>query len=182
MPVKKHCEMISKQFLLATQKPEHPNKTDLSAPPPPRQMKRTLRSCFGDQIKRISNPNLSDEQYKSKLKLIHTRSVQTVINSLDNKVLNTKPPDISKTEKSLPRTTRSTLAQLRSGYSIYLNSYKARIDRSVVDKCPDCDNSHTTTHIFNCPNKPTDLTVRDLWKDPVAAARFLNLATNDDEN
>ena len=181
MPVKPHCEMLGKQFLLATQKPEHPNKTDLSAPPPPRQMKRTLRSRFGNEIKSLSNPNLTNDQYKSKLKQLHTRSVRQVINSLDNKVLHGRPPEINRTEQSLPRTTRSTLSQLRSGYSVYLNSYKARIDRtnSVVDKCPHCDSSHTTEHIFNCPNKPTNLTVRDLWKDPVAAARFLELPTVD---
>ncbi len=181
MPVKPHCEMLGKQFLLATQKPEHPNKTDLSAPPPPRQMKRTLRSRFGNEIKSLSNPNLTDDQYKSKLKQLHTRSVRQVINSLDNKVLHGRPPEINRTEQSLPRTTISTLSQLRSGYSVYLNSYKARIDRtnSVVDKCPHCDSSHTTEHIFNCPNKPTNLTVRDLWKDPVAAARFLELPTVD---
>ncbi|MCP3662454.1 MAG: hypothetical protein GY696_08175 [Gammaproteobacteria bacterium] len=35
MKVKDHCEMLSKQFLLATQKCEHPNRVDLSLPPPP---------------------------------------------------------------------------------------------------------------------------------------------------
>ena len=33
MPVKDHNEMLSQQFLLATQKPNHPNYIDLNATP-----------------------------------------------------------------------------------------------------------------------------------------------------
>ena len=183
MQVKPHCEMISKQFLLATQKPDHPNRTNLYSRPPPRLMKKTLKSKFGEEIRNISNPNLSEAEYKAGLKLNHTRTVRNVINSsANNKVLNARPPEISKTEQELPRPTQSTLSQLRSGYSIYLNSYKARIDNTVVDKCPNCDNSHTANHLFNCPNKPTNLTVRDLWTKPVDAARFLDLATDDNDH
>ncbi len=178
-----HCEMLSKQFLLATQKPGHPNRVDLNSPPPGRQMKKTLKSQFGREIKDISHPNLSEDDYKAKLKTIHTNTVKDVINNTRNKVLNTRPPEISKTELSLPRVTRSTLAQLRSGYSSYLNSYKARIDKtgSLVDKCPNCDSSHTTQHLFNCQQKPTNLNTKDLWKNPVKVARFLDLATDVDD-
>jgi hypothetical protein len=35
MKVREHCEMISKQFLLSTQKPGHPNRVNLTDPPPP---------------------------------------------------------------------------------------------------------------------------------------------------
>ncbi len=35
MKVKDHCEMLSKQFLLATQKPAHPNRVNCSLPPSP---------------------------------------------------------------------------------------------------------------------------------------------------
>ena len=183
MQVRPHCEMLSKQFLLATQKQGHPNRIDLNAPAPVRQMNETLQSKFGAEIKDLSYPNLSENDYKTNLKKIHTNTVKRVIrNNEPNKVLRTRPPEINKTEKALPRTTRSTLAQLRSGYSVYLNSFKARIDKTgtVVDKCPNCDSSHTTEHLFNCPNNPTSLTVRDLWKNPPAAARFLNLAADDD--
>ena len=113
----------------------------------------------------------------------HTKTVKNVINNTTNKVLNARPPEINRTELSLPRTTRSTLAQLRSGYSTYLNSYKARIDKtgSLVDKCPNCDSSHTTQHLFNCRQKPTNLNTKDLWKNPVKVARFLDLATDVDD-
>ncbi|MCP4055272.1 MAG: reverse transcriptase family protein [Mesoflavibacter sp.] len=187
MKVKPHCDMLSQQFLLATQRPDHPNRIDLTAPPPPRQMKKTLASTFGDKIKRISVPDISDDQYKKRLKDVHTSCVRDqILNMAPNKVLQATPPKISETEKTLPRTTRTTLAQLRSGYSNYLNSYKARISQNqpdpVSDLCPLCNaESHTTTHLFSCPNNPTTLTVRDLWSKPLEAARFLNLARNDDD-
>ena len=64
-------------------------------------------------------------------------------------------PKINKAEKSLPRTTRSTLSQLRSGFSKFLNSYKARIDPSHSDKCDKCNTAiHTTEHLFACPPDP----------------------------
>ncbi len=180
MKVQPHCEMLSKQFLLASQKPGHPNRVDLGKPPPPRQMKQTLSSKFGREVKTLSR-NLTEDNFKSKLKIIHTKSVKNMLNTFDNnKVLNSRPPEIHKSERNLPRTTRSTLAQLRSGYSVYLNSYKARIDPNASDKCPNCDDCHTTDHLFNCQNNPTNLNVRSLWNKPLDAARFLNLATDDE--
>ena len=176
MKVKDHCNMLSKQFLLATQKPAHPNRVNLSLPPPPRQMKHTLASRFGAEVSQLSTPDLPEEEYKIKLKQIHTTSVSRSINSMaPNKVLLAPPPQIDLSERKLPRQTRATLAQLRSGYSNYLNSYKARIDNSVQDKCPSCDQQHTTAHLFPCVNNPTTLNVKDLWFKPIEAARFLNL-------
>ena len=180
MKVQPHCEMISKQFLLATQKSDHPNKTDLNKPPPPRQMKQTLTSKFGKEIKTLSR-NLTEDNYKPKIKTIHTKSVKNMLKDFsNNKVINARPPEIHRSECKLPRVTRSTLAQLRSGYSMYLNSYKSRIDPNISDKCPNCDSSHTTEHLFNCQNNPTNLNVRSLWHKPLDAARFLNLAIDDE--
>ena len=102
----------------------------------------------------------------------------------DNKVLNAPPPPISDSEKDLPRAARTTLAQLRSGYSSFLNSYKARIDNtnSTSENCPLCPVPHTTEHLFNCPENPTVLTTSDLWTAPKEVARFLNLANVDDDH
>ena len=184
MKVCPHCEMLSKQFLLATQKPNHPNRVDFSAPPPSRQMKKTLTSRFGAEIRQLSRPDLPEEDYKSKLKLIHTRSVREALNAMEpNKVLLTTPPPIHDSEKGLPRATRATLSQLRSSYSNYLYSYKARINPTIQDICPHCNvHSHTTRHLFECPNNRTNLTTRDLWIKPTEAARFLNLATDDNDD
>ena len=95
----------------------------------------------------------------------------------DNAVLEEQPPEhISEEEKTLPRSTRVTLAQLRSSYSKYLNSYLARVNPQIVDVCPDCDSSpHTTRHLFECTQRPTTLTPMSLWTDPVGAASFLGL-------
>ena len=169
MPVKAHCEMISKQFLLATQKTNHPNRVRLDVPPPPRQMKKTLVSEYGNEIKDMTYPDLPDNVYKQKLKHIHTKSVKEIITT--NKILNTVPPEINKSEKTLPRKTRTTLAQLRSGYSNYLNSYKHRINPEIEDKCPHCQGPHTTLHLFECPNNPTTLVV---LSDSVYSFRILH--------
>ena len=174
--------MLTKQFLLSTQRPNHPNRTDLNAPNPDCQMKKTLRSVYGEEIKGMSQPDIPDDQYKIKVKEIHTKAVRSVISKQKNKVLNTRPPEINTTERSLPRQTRTTLAQLHSGYSNYRNSYKSRIDPEIQDKCPYCEESHTTTHLFNCTNHPTTLTVTDLWNSPIDAARFLDLPLDDNDH
>ena len=116
------------------------------------------------------------------MKTIPTSSVANTIKSMNaNKVLNSHhPTNINNSEKSFPRCTRSTLAQLRSGYSNYLNSYKARINPEIEDKCPHCPESHTTNHLFNCVNNPTTLSPRDLWDKPQDVSRFLNLVEDDD--
>lgn len=62
-----------------------------------------------------------------------------------------------------------------------LNMYKARLDPSVRDMCPDCGESpHNTQHLFNCPKHPADLNVKALWDDDEQAARFLGLLQLDD--
>ena len=183
MPVKDHCTMLSKQFLLTTQTPNHPNYEDLPGPPPPRPMKKTLKSCYGNEIKGLAPTPIDQDTRKRLLKTIHTREVRRSVQNLgNNKVLNSIPPDIDKTEKELPRQTRTTLSQLRSGYSKMLKSYKARIDPTVNDLCPKCElEPHTTTHLFNCSQKPTHLTVYDLWNKPKEAAKFLELVEDDDD-
>ncbi len=184
MYVKPHCEMISKQYLLSTQKPGHPCQINLNSRPPSRIMKKTLKTRFGNEIKRIlPRRRLTDETYKSKLKEIHTKDVAKAIKLIKpNPVLNTPAPNINKDEKNLPRKTRSTLAQLRSGYSSYLNSYLSRINEDFQNVCPNCNQTpHDTKHIFNCPVKPTTLTVKSLWEKPIEAAAFLELpGVNDD--
>ncbi len=181
MPVRDHCEMLAKQYLLATQVNNHPTPVNLSSPPPPRTMKRTLKTKFGKEVKNLTRGQIIDsERYKLNLKKIHTSSVKnTIKNRKVNQVLKTKPPDVKESEKSLPRQTRSTLSQLRSSYSCKLNSYLSRIDPNIDDKCPDCGGSpHDTKHLFSCPARPTRLTVKSLWTRPVEAARFLDLTEN----
>ena len=152
MPVRDHCEMLSKQFLLSTQQQTHPNNININTVRP-RKMKNTLSSRHGQYINNLMSNN-QDRSHKSLLKQIHTESVAaTIAAQADNRVLGIPPPDVDKSERRLPRRTRSLLSQLRSGHSSMLNSYIARIRKDpTLDICPDCNNpSHTTNHLFNCP-------------------------------
>jgi hypothetical protein len=57
-----------------------------------------------------------------------------------------------------------------------LKSYMARIDPKVHNICPDCNSpGHTTKHLFECSAKPTNLTPKDLWLQPIETATFLGL-------
>ena len=178
MPVKDHCTMLSKQFLLATSRPDHPNHNDIDHVPE-RVMKPTLGTKFSADIRAIIPRDLviDDINYKAALRSIHTSSVQQTIQNQDhNRVLGIPAPAIDPSEKTLPRRTRTLLSQLRSGHSTILNSYMARIKPDVTDCCPKCNQSpHDTNHLFNCAADPTDLTPRILWEDPPAAAAFLGL-------
>ena len=179
MPVKEHCEMLSKQFLLATTLPEHPNQENLSTSPP-RLMKHTLTTKFAKDVEPLIPENGTDiPSYKSGLKTLHTLSVQeTILNQAPNLVLNEPAPEIHKSERSLSRKARVTLAQLRSGYSSHLNTFLNRINPTKYPdpNCPDCSLApHTTAHLFNCSTNPTYLTPRSLWTNPTSAALFLGL-------
>ena len=59
-------------------------------------------------------------------------------------------------------------------------TYSARINNDVSETCPDCKREpHTTQHLFKCPMKPTNLSVKSLWTKPVEAAKFFSLPLND---
>ena len=182
MPIKEHCELISKQFLLQTQKNQHPNFTDLTDTTPERPMKDSLHTRFGEEIKaKTGNRRLEDQEYKRLLKDIHTTEVRKVIENQTNHLLQDIPPEINQEEKSLPRKTRCTLAQLRSGYSPFLKTYLHSINASDTDLCPDCNiQPHKTHHLFDCNAiKPTTLTIRFLWTTPRATTTFLGLDIED---
>ena len=88
-------------------------------------MRETLAARFSDSIRPLTLDGVTDPtNFKEGLKQLHTQSVARVIhNQADNKVLAEPAPLINKNEISLTRRTRTTLAQLRSGYSNNLNSY-----------------------------------------------------------
>ena len=74
------------------------------------------------------------------------------------------PPPISSSERLLSRSQRAALSQLRSGH----------FGRATSSLCPECRFlRHTVTHLFSCPAVPTDITVVDLWVQPVEAMDFL---------
>ena len=175
LPVKEHTKMTSEQFLLNCHLPNHPGNKQISRPLPARRMKPTIQN-YRHTVQDLL-PVTDKKDLKKKQKNIHTKHVSNTINNyIPNKVLNQQPPKIDQKEKSLSRNSRSLLSQLRSGYSRKLNSYLHRINDEVEDKCPECNiGPHTTNHLFNCQIKPTELSSKDLWKNPVLAAGFLDL-------
>ena len=175
--------MLNQQFLLASQLTDHPTTIDLDILAPQRQLKRTLVSEYADKVRDyVPEEGLSLESYKSAIKSIHTSCVQEAIAAQGiNRVLGTIPPEVHKSEITLPRSTRATLTQLRSGFSKSVNSYMSIIDPTISNNCPDCDASpHDIDHLFACRSKPTYLTTRSLWNCPKEAAQFLGLDTTTD--
>ena len=72
MPVKQHNNMLSKQFLLSTMRPEHPNHMDLDTTYP-RLMRPTLISKFRAAVKPLApDGTIGEPEYKHELKKIHT--------------------------------------------------------------------------------------------------------------
>ena len=123
-------------------------------------MKETLRSKCLSVVEPYLNADGVVERGTSRtvISSIHTDIVQSTIDSLEpNRVLNAKPPPIDPQETFLPRQTRTTLSQLRSGHCARLQSYQYKIGSSASNVCPDCQaQPHTTSHLFECTAHPTD--------------------------
>ena len=85
----------------------------------PRLMRETLQTRYEERyIKPLLNNNepLNEKKYRKLLKEIHTNEVSDALLSYDKSpVLDQRAPKIAKDEQKLPRSTRRTLAQLRSG-------------------------------------------------------------------
>ena len=176
LPVEQHNIMLCKQFVLSSLNPDHPAHEIVSRPTPYRCIRKDL-CIYKDAVTPLAPAIWDPESNRHALDTIHKETVEAYISSSEkNRVLNTHPPQINSNEKALPRKTRCTLAQLRSGFCNFLMSYKARIVPGTSDRCPDCGiHAQTTQHLFSCPSHPTSLTPIDLWTQPVESARFLGL-------
>ena len=69
--------------------------------------------------------------------------------------------------------TRRILAQLRSGYSPFLQIYLHRLDETTSEACLQCNSeTHTTGHLFRCSANPTTLTPthcgKTQWRQPLS--------------
>ena len=177
LPVKDHLRLLSAQFLARAMQPIHPSHATVVAPDGLRCRKPTLLASVGDLVA----PHLVDGvippgAYPEVIKSIHTQVVREAIDkSQPNRVLGFRPPRISPTEACLPRLSRTTLSQLRSGHCARLNDYLYRIDRSDSDNCPDCLTLPASVqHLFECPANPTNLTTLDLWENPCETINFLS--------
>lgn len=187
LPVKRRNQMLANQFWLAAHLPDHPNNHLTAQPLPPRQIRSDLRTLANPAIAQLLPPGdaaLDRATYKSGLTALHRRAIQDSIRGYaPNVVLGGWPPPVDRSEATLPRETRCTLAQLRSGYSCFTRAYMARIDPTYDATCSDCTlEEHTVNHLFSCPARPTTLVAEDLWNFPCEVAAFLRLPGPDTTN
>ena len=178
LTVKKFNELLTKQYLIACYLSTHPNHGTVIKNPPPRCIRLDL-TIYKPDITHLTPTMVDLRSVREAQDSLHQTTVTTAKNQLShNRVINRHPPPVSDTERRLPRVTRTNLAQLRSGWSNTLNSYRARIIPGTSDSCPSCNKApHDTVNIFNCPAKPTALQPIDLWLNPIITAGFLGLPT-----
>ena len=117
------------------------------------------------------------------LQAFYINAVNQAFNSLEiNVMLDDRHPLINNHEKDLTRKERTTLAQLRSGHSRLLGSYKSRIKKDAsLYVCADCGKTpHDVNHLFNCP-AVTTLTPSDLWSRPIDVIRDSTISRPEDQ-
>ena len=118
-------------------------------------------------------PMMVEKDRKATLQALHTDAIKKAVKSHEkNVVIDGRPPPIINSEKQLTRKQRLTLAQLRSGYCIFLVSYKSRIKNGASHNvCADSGMTpHDVKHLFVFP---TTMTPSDLWSRPTDASREL---------
>ena len=125
LPVRQHNELISQQFAMACNLPQHPCHQLCQRPPDDRPERRRSRvGRLRPNIQQyLAEEPLSNSSYKSAISSIHQHAVRTAIESSSSKLLNGRPPPIATAEQTLPRKTRTILAQLRTGHSRILGQY-----------------------------------------------------------
>ena len=177
LPVKNHFDLLSTQYLASALRTDHPAHASVTRPARRRNKKYTLQSRYIDELTpALVNGSLPAGAYPETKTNLHTRFVERAINAQGNHpLLATATPEIDKSETTLPRHHRATLSQLRSGHCTKLRSYQHRVGRAVSASCPHCGTSdETVPHLFNCPSHPTNLSIIDLWQNPVRVAQHLS--------
>ena len=175
--VSEHLKLLSAQFLASAMRETHPSFEIVTSLDGPRKLKNTLQSAFyGDVVPYLVDDVVPPALYNDVKNQIHADFVRRSINSRQvNPVLGTRAPPIHSHERRLPRAHRSTLSQLRSGYSSSLNSYLVKVGRADSSVCPRCSlDEHSTAHLFSCSRDRTYISPVDLWLNPRESASFLS--------
>ena len=177
LPLEHHLRLHASNFKQKCYLPSHPLQPLLHQPSPPRTMKPTIFNCQNTTSNPPAPTPPTTDNIQQNIKQIHTLIVNNYLQDQPlNKVLNDHPPAIDSSEQSLPRHTRTTLAQLRTNKSPFLLSYLHKINATkyISPLCPLCRTiPHDTTHLFQCPEVQTSLTPQDLWKNPHGVAALL---------
>ena len=170
LPVSDHLHLLSSQFLARALHPDHVSHPYALLDQGRRGLKQTLRSkCIADvQPYLEEDGSLGRGQFSLVKNKLHTDIVdKSIRNRAPNRVLGVLPPPIDASEASLPRITRTSLSQLRSGHCARLKDYQLRIGKMNDNLCADCDLfPQTVNHLFDCPAHPTTLGPEDLWGNP----------------
>ena len=177
LKVDSHLHLLASQYLASALRESHcmfPTVTNL---PGPRNLKESLQSAYyADVAPYLVDGIVPADQYNDIKNKLHADQVLRAITSRQpNPVLGHRAPPIHRSESRLPRAHRSAMAQLRSGYSNYLNSYLVRVGRADTSTCPRCGvDEQTPAHLFSCPRDRTYLNPVDLWLQPRESASFLS--------
>jgi hypothetical protein len=183
LPLDIHLKLQASQLKQKAQLATHPLHKYTTQQQAARNMKQTIfhNNNYTTNINNAST-DITEQDIQRNIKSIHTTVVANYLaNRKHNKIINEPAPKINETEQTLPRGTRRTLAQLRTGKSPFLRTYKHKIDplSQPTPTCPLCNiHEHTTQHLFTCTNIATHLTPRDLWMDPVGVAALLERWTD----
>ena len=166
LPIAKHMHLITSQYRESCMDPRHPQHAAAIAPDPDRRMKvAAFDTTHVTLAYGCANEGEEEKERRKNKGRLHTAIVskhlaETPIHPL----INSKPPDVHKTEESLSREIRRTLAQLRAEKSPLLKDYLHNIGAEEDPNCPLCGQErHTTAHLFRCTQIPTDL-ARDVPK------------------
>ena len=165
LPVRQHNELISQQFVIACHLPHLCHQLCHRSPDDRPERRRSLIGRFKPNIRQyLAEEPLSNTSYKSAISGIQHDVVRTAIESSSSKLLNGRPPPIATAEETLPRKTRTILAQLRTGHNQILGRYMNIIEPTARTHCHNCGHSpHDTHHLFDCPSNLTTLTVESSW-------------------
>ena len=131
----------------ATSNPHHPLSYMANHPTGPRRIKNSPCDKYCKELLASLPPR---PPRTSLHKHIHTHFTHQAIQSLGiNSILQSQPPEIHISERSLPREDRVHLARLRCGHHPALQTYRNRLDATISDTCPDCSLApHTIQHII----------------------------------
>ena len=173
--VKDHSYMLSAQYLVNCLEEDHGSHGITIQEPRPRPKKETLHSRHHSTVL----PRLCSNRMES-LQNLHTHAVDSAIQLQgNNRLLKERPPQISDEEQGLNRRQRCTLSQLRSGHCHLLQDYKHMVFGKPSDICTDCGASpQDVRHLFVCTTHPTDLSPKDLCRNPVRSIRAFSYLDN----
>lgn len=133
LPVAEHNTMLTAQYYYQCCSEDHPCHEIATSGPRRRKMKHTVKSMIEETLHTTLPESLSKADIKEKSNAIHTKMVTSTMSRYRIPVVlgGYPPPPVSEDETKLPRATRSKLAQLRSGHSYLLHSYRHRLDKSM---------------------------------------------------